>query len=570
MSRSRIVAGLRWLPCQRNTLRAEGIAFLDQALPELQTTVPAGLHQPRCFGSPPFGPSGTAHASRLGSQQNEPWQFLVGSHLHHFSSRAGMAILPPLSAQFHTSMPAKSASDTASASSDAAVRNAFAKAGLSDQTSDKVLSRYPCYLRWNVDAKLNPALQQWLQELGPTELPTRLQQNPQLLLSNPAKAKVVSLWLKSQGVDAAQIQDKESRIFARNLSAIQESVSVFREVARFSNEQVPRLLHRHFAALQCEPRRILQSLECVARLLGVPVASDKLRSVVKKRLFRASAVTLERRIMWFCETLGVGSSVAERAIKAGLCSLSEEDMQAKAMKLQTMLHWSQAQLSRILSRSPLLLQYAPDRVAINMQALQTCGFTTSQVLHICTQKCNLLRCNWSSSINIEKLQFCKVVLGLTLDDMAADPSILTYSLTTRLGPRASFLLETNLVDTLQSIPISGRFSSVLYYTDIRFSRICEKMHSDCSVSYNGMYVQQWQRRWSFLRQEMQLPMEAIAAHEQLLFASLPDTLAPRWQVLTQLAAKQADFRAVDHLQALATLSDQDFAKTFSAKEACLA
>ena len=61
---------------------------------------------------------------------------------------------------------------------------------------------------------------------------------------------------------------------------------------------------------------------------------------------------------------------------------------------------------------------------------------------------------------------------------------------------------------------------------------------------------------------MQLPIETIAAHEQLLFASLPDTLAPRWQLLTQLAASNADFRAADHLQALATLSDEDFAKTF--------
>ena len=103
---------------------------------------------------------------------------------------------------------------------------------------------------------------------------------------------------------------------------------------------------------------------------------------------------------------------------------------------------------------------------------------------------------------------------------------------------------------------------MLYYTDIKFSRICEKMGSNCPVKYNDLYIQRWQQRWSFFRQEMQLSIETMAAHEQLLLASLPDTLAPRWQVLTQLAAKQADFRAVDHLQALATLSDQDFAQTF--------
>ena len=124
-------------------------------------------------------------------------------------------------------------------------------------------------------------------------------------------------------------------------------------MARFSDEQIPRLLHRHCAALRFGPQRILESLECIARLLEVPVASDKLRSVVLTSnigLFNVSAVTLERRIMWFCDTFGVGSGVAERAIKAGLYTSPEEDMQAKAMKLQTMLHWSQAQLSRILSK----------------------------------------------------------------------------------------------------------------------------------------------------------------------------------------------------------------------------
>ena len=61
---------------------------------------------------------------------------------------------------------------------------------------------------------------------------------------------------------------------------------------------------------------------------------------------------------------------------------------------------------------------------------------------------------------------------------------------------------------------------------------------------------------------MQLSIKAIAAHEELLLASLPDTLAPRWQMLTQLAAKHEGFRAEDHLQAMATMSDGEFADTF--------
>jgi len=63
---------------------------------------------------------------------------------------------------------------------------------------------------------------------------------------------------------------------------------------------------------------------------------------------------------------------------------------------------------------------------------------------------------------------------------------------------------------------------------------------------------------------MKLFVETIAAHQDLLLASLPDRLAPRWQLLSSIASERADFKAQDHLTALATLSDQDFAQVFRA------
>ncbi|DBA88575.1 TPA: hypothetical protein ACH3X2_005042 [Trebouxia sp. C0005] len=58
---------------------------------------------------------------------------------------------------------------------------------------------------------------------------------------------------------------------------------------------------------------------------------------------------------------------------------------------------------------------------------------------------------------------------------------------------------------------------------------------------------------------MNLSTETIAAHQDLLLTSLPDRLAPRWQLLSSMPNEQAAFKAEDHLTALATLSDQDFA-----------
>lgn len=55
---------------------------------------------------------------------------------------------------------------------------------------------------------------------------------------------------------------------------------------------------------------------------------------------------------------------------------------------------------------------------------------------------------------------------------------------------------------------------------------------------------------------MGLSIANISACRALLFTSLPNTVAPRWRLLTLLEAAQADFKAADHLTALATLSDE--------------
>jgi len=83
-----------------------------------------------------------------------------------------------------------------------------------------------------------------------------------------------------------------------------------------------------------------------------------------------------------------------------------------------------------------------------------------------------------------------------------------------------------------------------------------------SMVFDSAFMDHWKQRWVFLRQHMKLSVETIAAHQDLLLTSLPDRLTPRWQLLSSIANEQAAFKAEDHLTALATLSDQDFAQAF--------
>ncbi|KAL3154439.1 hypothetical protein ABBQ32_013909 [Trebouxia sp. C0010 RCD-2024] len=62
---------------------------------------------------------------------------------------------------------------------------------------------------------------------------------------------------------------------------------------------------------------------------------------------------------------------------------------------------------------------------------------------------------------------------------------------------------------------------------------------------------------------MRLSVTDISACRALLFTSLAHTLAPFWHFLTLMETAQADFKTADHLAALATLSDEHFARKFN-------
>lgn len=454
------------------------------------------------------------------------------------------------------------------ASDEAAVRASFAEAGLSGKAVEKVLKWYPSYLRWDVNTKLAPALQLWHEELGSTELTIRLQQLPRLLTSKPSEANAVSLWLASMNIDVVRVQRQTPIVFSRSLPAVQSSVSVFQTAAQFTDAQLPVLFHKHPAALTYDSLRNLQQLQCIGDLLAAPMASEKVRSTVlagHRRLFQDSSARLAHSVTTFCKMFGVSEGVAERAIKSGVFSLSDEQMQSKALELQRLLGWDQAHLKKVLSAVPLLLVLATDRVATNMKGLEAHGFTKGQVLDMCSSQPSLLWQKWSSSTQLDKIQFLTLILSFSLDELSQLPHNLMYSFTARMGPRAVFLLQHRFVDTLHNFSSTAHFSLFVNRTDAHFAKKYSISPSGCPILYDSDYVQHWQQQWTYLRQHMQLPVRAIAAHEELLLASVPNRLAPRWEVLTQLAARQADFRAADHLQALAALSDADFAQAYSLK-----
>ncbi len=447
-----------------------------------------------------------------------------------------------------------------------AVQAEFAKAGIPAEVTQKILKQYKPYLNWGIDTKLRPALQLWLQELGIEQLSVQLQKSPSLLVCKPEDCNEVYLWLVSKGVNAARVQQKAPIVMTREIGAVQSTCEALQQAAAFSDTQIQALLHKHSVALAYGPKRVLGTLQAISAMLGMPMTSGSFRQVIiaaHDRLFFMSPATLHQRVTFFCQMYATGTHVARTAFTTGVFVTSELVMQTRAEKLQEQLGWDNEQLKQKLSAEPSILNSEPSTIARNVQEMQGAGFSQTQVWAMCTLQPALLRRKWTSDTNAEKLQFLTCLLGLTLDDIVARPHLLMHSINSSLGPRVWFLYQTGAIEAPNTVMTSGLFG-YMNNSKLLFSEQFSPPSAFPAMVFDSAFVDHWKQRWVFLRQHMKLSVETIAAHQDLLLTSLPDRLAPRWQLLSSIANEQAAFKAEDHLTALATLSDQDFADLLTA------
>ncbi len=455
---------------------------------------------------------------------------------------------------------------SASAGKAADVQAEFAKAGIPTEVANKILKQYRHYLNWDLEAKLRPALQSWLQELGSEQLSQQLWKSPRLLVRTPKEYNEVYLWLVSKGVNAARIQNKAPIVVTRELRTVQSTFAALQQAAAFSDAQMSTFLHKHFAALALGPKHVLGTLQAVSKMLGTPMTSASFREAIlaaSNRVFQMSPVTLHQRVTFFCQMYATGPHVTRTALTTGVFTTSEAMIQTRAAKLQEQLGWDSEQLKQKLSAFPVILTVEPSTLARNIQEMQGAGFSQTQVWEMCTQNPALLGLKWDSDTSVEKLQFVTLLLGLHLDDIVARPHLLAYSVSRWLGPRVWFLYQTGAIEAPNTVLTSGLFGYIKH-SHVLFNKRFSAPPALPSMVFDSAFIDHWKRRWEFLRQHMKLSVETIAAHQDLLLTSLPDRLAPRWQLLSSIANKQVGFKAEDHLTVLITLSNQDFAEAFMA------
>ncbi|KAL3162626.1 hypothetical protein ABBQ38_15490 [Trebouxia sp. C0009 RCD-2024] len=473
--------------------------------------------------------------------------------------------LPRQHSQPHTSNKILAATSKSVANSEAAAA-AFREAGIPDEVTTKVLQQYQPYQRWDIDSKLRPALKLWVNQLGSQQLSARLKQMPRLLVRTPQESSNVYLWLASVGVDAEKIQKQAPRVMTRQLSQVQSTLWAMQELLQLTDEQLPALFSQQKYCLLRTPEYAAQTLNTLAELLQVPVASPQVLDVVKVsdyNLFMMDPVLIHQRISFFCKEFGGGQDMVKRALKQGIFCVSVELMRARAAELNGRFGWPDHELNKVLHIQPRFLTQKPSTVANNIQKFQAHNFSLAQAMHIYTSVPGIAGYDWDSAANTEKLTYLKLILQLSSAELTSCCRMLGTSLERKVGPRSEFLYRCRDIHPDVPVRLSGYSSYLQSLSDASFAAKFNDFSASPPLIYDAVFKQHWQERWTFLRHNMGLSVADISACRALLFTSLPNTLAPRWHFLNLLEVAQADFKTADHLTTLATLSDEHFAQVFN-------
>jgi hypothetical protein len=149
-------------------------------------------------------------------------------HRKYLVIQAGQKVLP-----FH---PAKAA----------AIHTMLQDCGFSAALSKNMLDAHPTYVRWDLEAKLRPAVVAWQHELGMQQMVATWQAVPGLLNHPTNKLHELCAWLTSLGVqDTKKYVLSHTSLLMADLNTSQERAAAVFAWAQIPLRDVVAIVHRH-------------------------------------------------------------------------------------------------------------------------------------------------------------------------------------------------------------------------------------------------------------------------------------------------------------------------------------
>ena len=409
----------------------------------------------------------------------------------------------------------------AASGNDACVKAAFAEAGLSHDATDHVLTQYPCYLRWDVEQKLQPAMQRWQQELGDRFIP-EVERVPTILLRQPEVERSKDQYLAAIGIRSPKTLRKKSPAFFRQSLSLMQSKVAFLQQSGFTRAQTLSLLEQNFGLLSRSSAHIVELLRVTGDIFGCADRETRCEIVVSCRrmgFFVNSPTVLHHNFTYFCTCVGVDDKQMRRAWKHSVFTASPAELDIK-------LDWIAAQLDSTLDEAKTVVRRRPETCCLapaTVALLSTCsigqlhglGFSHHQVKSMCLQQPRMLALSYTSQLQADKWAFLTCVLQVSHAAIAAKPTMLTLSLSKRLGPRWAYLQQLRLRGLIVSTAAPQVLYSLVFMTDSKF-------RAAYTTPELGVYDEQFQKQWHFLLVDQQQSIQDIGDDPALLHISLRD------------------------------------------------
>lgn len=376
---------------------------------------------------------------------------------------------------------AKAASLSGSAGSDGiappasqqqAVSWEFEQLGLSKKATSTILRKSPVYLKWDIEHDLQPAVQQWQDEVG-QDLEKALRRSPHLLSCTVAARQQHYSWLLSIGVqDPQKLILKEPRLLRLRVKGLQDKVDALM-AAGSSFQQVAALLEQHPRILLMQVHTLQKKLDFVAQILEIPVTSsevfDFVMRVQSSSCLFTSKVEIQREGMAFLQKMGVSKKGRAKALKFNVCSLSPCEMELRCQYLTDRLGLNTGSLLSILDNQPVALLLQPALIDINLRRLEARGFSADQVKNMATRKPTLLTANWDTALQQEKWYALTSIVHVPLNRLVRNPAILHVGLENLLA-RWQFLSQLASVGLLKNVSPTDILCNTIGNSDKAFAK----------------------------------------------------------------------------------------------------
>ena len=310
------------------------------------------------------------------------------------------------------------------ASQQQAISREFQQLGLSEKATSTILKRYPAYLKWDVVQDLQPAIQQWRDQLG-QHVEKALRRDARLLSYTAIRRQEHYTWLLSIGVqDPQKLIMKEPRILSYSLKAMQDKVNAL-VADGYSSQQVAALFQQHTRIMLKTEEALQKQLRFVAHILEVPVTSSEVLEfvmTVNTSLFASNVNTL-REGLTFLKKMGISKKGMVNVLQHNVCSIHPGVMKLRCQHLAARLGVSNKSLMCILGNQPEVLILQPARVDINLKRLEGLGFSASQVQSMAARQPCLLVANWDTAVRKEKWHVLTNIVHIPLERLVHNPAV---------------------------------------------------------------------------------------------------------------------------------------------------